>query len=196
MTSATFFNDLPKQMTFSLSTRRLILRPLKPEDADLMFRYRSRPVVWRYQIWRPEDISEIHAFIEKQKVLLLDTPGTWFSLAITRRESGEMVGDLGMHFPEEENSGVEIGITLDPEYQKRGYAAEALDAAFRFLFFSLGKDRVYASVDPRNTASIRLLEGRGMRKVSCLTGSLVIRGERVDDYIYALRRDEYPDKPR
>jgi RimJ/RimL family protein N-acetyltransferase len=178
-------------MKIHLTTPRLVLRPLEPTDAGAMFRYRSRPDVSRYQIWQPAEESEIRGYIERQKNIALDTPGTWFSLAITLRESGEMIGDIGLHFPEANTAEAEIGITLSPAFQKRGFAAEALGEAFRFLFFSLGKDRLTASVDPRNGPSIRLLERAGMRREAFFPGSMVVRGETVDDVVFALRKDEF-----
>ena len=46
-----------KTMEILLSTRRLVLRPLQAEDAETMFRYRSRPDVSRYQSWLPAEKS-------------------------------------------------------------------------------------------------------------------------------------------
>ncbi|MGB7539708.1 MAG: GNAT family N-acetyltransferase, partial [Anaerolineales bacterium] len=131
-------------MEILLSTRRLNLRPLQAEDAETMFRYRSRPDVSRYQVWRPADISEVRAFIEKQSGIAPGARGTWYSLAMTLRENGMMIGDVGLHFPEIESAQMEIGITLSPAFQRRGLAAEALEEVCRFVFFSLGKDRIYA----------------------------------------------------
>jgi RimJ/RimL family protein N-acetyltransferase len=181
-------------MDIFLLTRRLILRTLRLSDAEAMFGYRSRPDVSRYQIWQPVDVLEIRKFIKKQKKTALDTPNTWFSLAIALRENDEMIGDIGFHFPENERTQAEIGISLSPAFQKRGFAAEALEAACRYLFQSMGKDCVYASVDPRNTPSIRLLEQAGMRKEAFFPGRMVIRGELVDDAVYAIRKDEFQNK--
>jgi RimJ/RimL family protein N-acetyltransferase len=178
-------------MKIRLATPRLILRPLEPQDAGPMFGYRSRPGVFRYQIWQPAGESEIREFIERQKNIALGTPGAWFTLAITLRDGGEMIGDAGMHFSDSDPGAVEIGITLSPARQKRGYAAEALQEILRFLLDTLGKDRITASVDPRNGPSIRLLERVGMHREAFFPGSMVIRGETVDDVVYALRLDEY-----
>jgi RimJ/RimL family protein N-acetyltransferase len=181
-----------ESMAILLSTRRLMLRPLQAGDAATMFRYRSRPDVSRYQMWRPADESEVRAFIEKQGATVPGTRGTWYSLAMTLRENGIMIGDVGLHFPEIESSQLEIGITLSPAFQRRGLAAEALEEVCRFVFSSLGKDRIYASVDPRNKPSIRLLERVGMRKEAFLPGSIVIRGELVDDLVYAVKKADFP----
>jgi RimJ/RimL family protein N-acetyltransferase len=183
-------------MEIRLSTPRLILRPLEPPDAGALFRYRSLPDVWRYQIWRPADESEVRAFIAGQRQTAPDTPGTWYSLAITLREGGEMIGDVGLHFHEAKPAEVEIGITLSPVFQGRGFAAEALQEVFRFLFFSLGKDRVVASADPRNLSSLRLLERAGMRRGALIRGQMVVRGETVDDVIFSLLKADFREEGR
>ncbi|MBN2084184.1 MAG: GNAT family N-acetyltransferase [Anaerolineales bacterium] len=182
---------MDRSKEFALSTPRLILRPLRSEDAETMYRYRSRPDVSRYQVWRPADEAEVRAFIEKLKGLAPGVRGTWFSMAMTLRENGLMIGDVGMHFPETESTQVEAGITLSPAFRRRGLAAEALREVCRFAFETMGKDRVYASVDPRNKPSIRLLERIGMRKEVFMPASMVIRGELVDDAIYAVRKADF-----
>jgi RimJ/RimL family protein N-acetyltransferase len=102
-----------------------------------------------------------------------------------------MIGDVGLHFHEAKPAEVEIGITLSPAFQGSGYAAEALQEVFRFLFFSLGKDRVVASADPRNLPSLRLLERAGMRREAFFRGQMVIRGETVDEVVFSLPKADF-----
>jgi len=174
-----------------LQTDRLVLRLLRPDDAEDVFRYRSDPEISRYQSWDPERVSEVAQFIEQMVATELDTPGTWFQLAICARESDELVGDLGLHFPEGHDHEVEIGVTLASQHHGRGFATEALRAAFGFVFDSLGKHRVFGSVDPRNTASLRMMERVGMRREAHFRESLWFKGEWADDVIYAMLRREW-----
>ena len=73
----------------------------------------------------------------------------------------------------------------------KGYATEALRAMVDYLFANLGKHRIVASVDPRNTPSIRLIERLGFRKEAHFKESYYLRGEWVDDIIYAMLRTEW-----
>ena len=177
-------------------TQRLVLRPLRLSDAPAMYAYRSNPEVSRFQLWEPQDVEEIRAFIGKLLELEPDTPGTWYQLAITLKEKGILIGDLGMHFPIEPMQ-AEVGITLDPAYQGQGYATEALESVLAYLFVDLGKHRVYGRVDPRNEASIRLLERVGMRKEGHLREAVWANGEWTDDAIYGILEQEWQShKPR
>jgi RimJ/RimL family protein N-acetyltransferase len=50
---------------------------------------------------------------------------------------------------------------------------------------------VYGSVDPRNRASIALLARVGMRQEAHFRKSLWLRGEWVDDLVFAILESEW-----
>jgi RimJ/RimL family protein N-acetyltransferase len=183
-----------------LVTSRLTLRPLRPSDAEAVFAYRSDPAVARFQTWQPRDVREVRAFIATLRDVKLDTPGTWYQLAITHRESGTLIGDCGLHFPAhsspEKADQVEIGITLAFAHQRQGYAIETLERVLAALFVGLGKRRIYARVDPRNTRSIELLERVGMRKVARLQENAQPNCEGGNDAIYAILASEWESRGR
>jgi RimJ/RimL family protein N-acetyltransferase len=87
---------------------------------------------------------------------------TWWQRAIRLRDSGELIGDLGLHFTDDKT--VEVGISLAPAQQRQGYAREALEVMLDFVFGGLRKQRVVAFVEPRNFMCMRLLEGLGMHR--------------------------------
>lgn len=173
-------------------TGRLRLRSLEPEDAGPMFAYRSDPRVARYQGWEPASRREIEAFIRSVAGQGPDVPGAWYQVGIALRDGGGLIGDLGIHVPVHDRRQAEIGITVAPDHQGRGYGTEALRAVLGYLFEELGKHRVYGSVDPRNVRSIALMERVGMRREAHHVRSLWFKGEWVDDVIYAILDVEWP----
>ena len=174
-----------------LTTPRLILRRLRAEDAEPMFRYRSHPVVSRFQSWAPGAPSVTAAFIEEQIRVEPDTPGTWLQLGIVARDTGELLGDCGIHFPPANRHEVELGMTLAAQHQGRGYAMEALEALLEYVFDRLEKRRVYGSVDPGNVRSLRLLERAGLRREAHFHESLWFKGAWADDVICAMLATEW-----
>jgi RimJ/RimL family protein N-acetyltransferase len=172
-------------------TGRLVLRGLVEEDAQRIFDYRSRPEIARFQDWGTTSRDEITDHIFRVAGMEPGTPGRWYQIGIVLRSSGELVGDCGFQVLAAEPRQAELGIALDPEYQSQGYATEGLHALLDYLFLTLGKHRVFGSVDPRNVRSIRLLERIGMRKEAHLVESLWFKGERVDDVIFALLASEW-----
>ena len=178
-------------MFVELLTPRLALRRLAPSDVEAMFEYRSRPDVARFQTWEPQSLEQVHSFVEGLLNVEPDTPGAWFQLAITLQESGLLIGDCGLHFLAEETRQAEVGITLAPAYQGKGYATEALEAVLDYLLVTLGKHRVCATVDPRNRPSVALLKRVGMRQEAHLRESLWFKGAWADDLIFAVLEREW-----
>jgi RimJ/RimL family protein N-acetyltransferase len=182
----------PDMASFTLMrTERLLLRMLEPPDAAVFYEYRSNPAVSKYQSWKPKSVSEIESFIRNQRIPQPNTVDFWVQLAICLRETGILIGDCGMHFPQRDSPQVEIGFTIAPAHQRRGYALEAVRAIIGYLFHDLKKHRVYASVDPRNAGSISLLEQLPMRKEAHFRKSIFFEGEWVDDIVYAVLEKEW-----
>jgi RimJ/RimL family protein N-acetyltransferase len=175
----------------TIETSRLILDELRPGDAAALFAYRSDPEVARYQGWQPTDESEAADFIAAQASVKFADAGSWCQRAIRLRNDGQLIGDLGMHFPDEVDGPVELGISLAPLFQRNGYAREAMMGVLNLVFGALGHRRVVGSVDPRNLASINLLRALGWRQEAHHRESLYWRGEWVDDMIFALLASEW-----
>jgi RimJ/RimL family protein N-acetyltransferase len=172
-------------------TDRLLLTPLVASDAPALFDYRSDPDVYRYQTWVPRSLDDADRFIDDLGSVPFDTPGTWSQLGIRLRDSGLLVGDVGVHFLSDEPDQVEIGFTVAPSHQGRGIGTEAVTGLLDHLFRGLGKHRVFASVDPRNQPSMALLERVGMRQEAHFRESLRFRGEWADDCVFAVLESEW-----
>ncbi|MEL6836511.1 MAG: GNAT family protein [Bacteroidota bacterium] len=171
-------------------TSRLLLRPVVLTDKKAMFAYRSDAQANQYQGWVPKSMEEVASFIQKQPQTF-NLPDSWFQLAIVHQESERMIGDLGVHFTGSQNKQVEVGFTLDKDYQGQGYAREAVTRLIDYLFGELGKHRITASIDPKNLPSIKLVERLGLRKEAHFKESLYFKGEWVDDIIYAMLQWEW-----
>lgn len=171
-----------------MQTERLLLRPLTLADAEAFFRYRSLPEVCRFQSFQPKTLSEIEAFLRANEQTPPNMPGSWRQLAICLRD-GTQIGDVGLHTLDEWQ--LELGYTLAPEQQHKGYATEAIAAVLRQAFTVWNKHRVTASVDPENRASIRLLERLGFRQEAHFRKSYRMNGEWVDDCVYAMLREDW-----
>lgn len=179
-----------------IHTERLTLDRLRVEDAPALSRYRSDPDVARYQTWLPESVDEALDFIEGINDIEFDTPGSWFQFAIRHHGDSLLVGDLGVHFLEDEPRNVEIGFTVAPAQQGGGIGTEAVIALLDHLFGMLDKHRVSASVDPRNVPSIALLRCVGFREEAHFRESLWFKGEWVDDMVFAMLRSEWEQDHR
>ena len=116
----------------SITTDRLLIRKLEINDSEDFFKYRSLSEVYEYQSFAPKIIEEAYDFISNIPSNP-NIPNTWFQLAIVNKNGDILVGDIGIHFLED-NAQVEVGYTLAPSCQGMGYAIEAFKAVISYLF--------------------------------------------------------------
>jgi RimJ/RimL family protein N-acetyltransferase len=175
----------------SLQTERLHLRRSRPEDAETISAYRSIPDVRRHQGWERTDPQGVREQIEEMARRVPGEPGGWVQFSVEERESGRLVGDVGLSPADGEPGVIKVGYTISPDAQGRGYATEAVRALIDYAFDSLGADVVRAYASEENVPSIRVAEKAGMRLVERLE-------HRYDDEVwygvrYELRRKDRPD---
>jgi RimJ/RimL family protein N-acetyltransferase len=175
----------------NISTKRLHLRQAVLQDAEDVYAYRSNPAVHKFLSSAPKDISDIEAFIANS-AQQIDVPNTWFQVAIVHASTHKVIGDIGIHFIDSEPQvQVEIGYTLSSGHQGKGFATEALTAIIDYLFNTLNKHRITASIDPLNIPSIALVERLKFRKEAHFKKSLFFKGAWVDDLVYAILKEDF-----
>ena len=175
----------------SLSSARLILRRLRDSDLPTFCRYRSDPRVAQYQHWVAFPEEDGLRFFAEQAKLHPDMPGTWFQMAIELAETGELIGDCGLHALPDQPRQVEIGFTLSPDHQGKGYATEAVACLLDYVFGRLDKHRALAITDARNAPAARVLERLGMRREGHFLQNGWFKGGWGDEYVYALLEREW-----
>lgn len=178
-----------EQKIFTLQTPRLTLRPLIPADAESFFAYRSLPEIALFQGWEPQNLQEATDFLIKNASAVPYESDTWMQLGVFLA-SGGLIGDVGVHFYYDGQQ-VEFGYTLSPAFQGFGYAREAIKGLLDYFLLARGMHRAFASVDPDNARSIRLLESLGFRKEAHHLSSYLAKDGWHDDAVYALLSEEW-----
>jgi len=176
----------------TIVTARLRLDRLMAADAPVLFAYRGDDAVARYQGWKPADLGAAQAFIADQASVAFGTADSWCQLAVRDKVTGELLGDLGLHFPASTDQPIEFGVSLRPERQGQGFAREAIAGLLDLAFGEWAYRRAVGSVDPRNVSSIALMRSLGFRQEAHHVESYFFRGEWVDDVIFALLAREWP----
>lgn len=121
--------------------------------------------------------------------------GEGIALALEERASDRFVGEVILRLTSEESRQGEIGWSLHPDAQGQGYATEAARELLRLGFVEMGLHRIIAECDPRNEASIRIMERLGMRREAHHLESMWLKGEWVGSIVYALLEDEWRRGP-
>lgn len=174
-----------------LNTERLLLRPIRAEDAQAVFSYRSLPEVALYQGWVPASAEEVAVYANKMADLPADSKEQWWQWVIINQSGQTLLGDLAFCV-DAEGQQAELGVAVAPHYQGQGYATEALRALISHLFQHYGLHRIHVSIDPRNQPSVLLFERLGFRHEGLLKQSLWFKGQWCDDLLMAVLADEWP----
>lgn len=177
-----------------LETKRMIISLLEPSDAAAMYCYRTLPEICRYQAWVPESLESLKAFALTNTTLEPFRPDEYSQFAVKLKSDNQLAGDMAVKMDTELKQ-AEIGLTLAPSYQGTGLAFEALSALLNHLFAVRGLHRAFASVDPDNMRSIKLLERLGFRREGHFRKSYLMRGSWYDDVIYGLLDEEWERMP-
>lgn len=171
-----------------LRTDRFVIRAFEPKDLRAFAQYRSHPEVAKFQSWTDYSYPDALALFEGTDYSAFGEAGNWYQLAVSERETDELVGDLAVHFMGDQQ--VEIGFTVSPGYQGRNIATEAVSGLLAYLFGDLGKHRVVATTDSQNVPSCRLLEKLGFRREAHFVQNIFFKGAWGDEYQYALLHSE------
>lgn len=175
----------------NLSTKRLLLRSLQLDDAEAFYSYRSDSQTNQFQGWIPKTIGDTVNFITTKVSTEIDVIGTWHQLVLIEKESQKIIGDIGIHFLDEDKKQVEIGCSLAKKYHGNGYATEALNETIRYLFIDLNKHRITASIDPENKKSIEMLNRLGFHQEAYFRKSILINDIWFDDLVFALLKEDW-----
>jgi RimJ/RimL family protein N-acetyltransferase len=155
-----------------IRTDRLVLRRFRAADRDAFLVMRRHPDVARHQSW-DEDFSDAaaDAFFAEMLAVPFWRPGAWFQVAI--EHDGAFVGDVAF-WPDPDEQLVEIGYSLHPDHQRKGYAIEAVAALVRALR-DHGAQAVVAGCDVGNERSAHLLERLGFTFTGIEDGERIYR---------------------
>jgi len=158
-----------------IRTERLVLRRATMDDVAAMHRIMSNPVAMRYWSTPPHaELAETERWVAS---MVEDDPVARDDFMVVC--DGRLIGKFGAwRLPE-------FGFLLDPAFWGRGLASEAL-AAFVERRRALGSTELTADVDPRNAASIRLLERAGFTETGRAKGTWQVGDELCDSVYFRL----------
>jgi RimJ/RimL family protein N-acetyltransferase len=178
---------------FHINTPRLQIRPLTLADlADFHF-YRSNPEVTKYQGFNVMTKEQAEQFIVENSTLTFGTRGKWVQYGIEHVESKRLIGDCAIKLDQSDDRMAQIGITLSPPEQQKGYAKEALRGILDFLFETNHIHRVTAIVDAENIASIHLMKSVGFRQEGHFIENIFFKGKWGSEMQFALLRREWEE---
>lgn len=181
----------------TIRTRRLLLRPLQPDDAAPLFALFNNWNVVRFLSsppW-PYTLGDARWFVSQ--VIAHSAELNEDALAITR--DGTFVGVIGVRLREanalQRGAGPNIGYWIGEPFWGQGFMSETVRAFVRHIFESVGTDAIYSGAFSENAASLRVQEKAGFVRDGDTTLFSKPRGGDFPHVNTVLTRSRFEDVP-
>ena len=175
MALADYVNEKPV-----IDTSRLRLRPLCISDVPALKEWMPDSSLYTYWGKSPgKTYKNPDLLFAKQ-----ERPTKSFHLGIEERASHQVIGELWVYLIENDRMAA-VAIRIASSCQGKGYGSEALSAMTQFCFQHTELQRLYAKVDVRNQASLRMMEKCGYQKEGLIRQGKMVNSW-CDYYIYGI----------
>lgn len=178
----------------NIPTTRLIIRHLELVDLYDFHIYRSNPEVTKYQGFDVMTVEESEKFIKENSTKYFGKAGEWVQYGIENMETRQLIGDCAIKLDLHDTRIAEIGITISPLQQQKGFAKEVLLGVLTFLFNIKKIHRVVEIVDAENIASINLLKSTGFKQEGHFVENIFFKGKWGSEFQYAMLKREWDDR--
>lgn len=137
----------------------IALRCAEPTDAQLIYRWENDRSVWRVSgTYVPYTLFQIEQFLLGNNDLFSQNQ---LRLIIERDDDLSPVGCLDLYDYDPINERVSIGILIEKNCRRQGYAQAAIALCIDYVFHDLMLHQVYCVIDEQNTESRHLFEKQG-----------------------------------
>lgn len=168
-----------------LETPRLVLRPLRREDAADLEKWLADESIYRYWGKRPGKCDRHPELLFEREA----RPTKSFHWGLVPREAGKVEGELWVYLVENDRM-AKVAFRLAPAFQGRRLMAEALSRAVEFCFGETELRRLWADVHVGNAASWKTLKAAGFRREGCIREGKMV-STYCDYYLYGMTKGDY-----
>lgn len=161
------------------------LRALEPEDLEFLYTIENNESFWeishtqtpfsKYLLKQYLENAHLDIFEAKQLRLLIEEKST-------KRQIGLI--DLFEFNPQHKRAG--IGILIHPDFQKNGFAFEALSILIDYAFKYLNVHQLYANITANNSKSISLFTKHKFKKAGIKKDWILSEGKFKDEILFQL----------
>ena len=168
-----------------LNTKNSTLRALEPEDLEFLYAIENNESIWevshtqtpfsKYVLKQYLENAHLDIFEAKQVRLIIEEKST-------KKQVGMI--DLFDFNPQHKRAGV--GILIHPDFQKNGFASEALSLLIAYAFTRLNLHQLYANIAADNSKSISLFTKHNFKKVGVKKEWIFSEGKFKDEVLFQL----------
>lgn len=172
-------------------SKRLLLRPFVRADRCAYCAYHSRADVYQHLLTAPPNELELQDKFERVLKAKFEKPGDIYRLAVIAKSEQIAIGEVMIELIDQTSLQGEVGYVFNPAFGGQGFATEAMSEMLHIGFEKLQFHRLFARLDTTNRASVSLLERLGLRREAHLVQAHLFNGKWIDEYVYAMLRNEW-----
>ncbi len=181
-------------MTHYWQGNLVLLRQTEPEDWKIHHRWNQDEETWRNLDYLHFPQSKIAAKAWAEESARKKPEGDNFHMEIEVIDTGDLVGSLGTNKTDRRNGTFSYGVNIDPRFQKRGYAKDAIGLVLKYFFDELRYQKCTIEVFSINAASIALHESLGFTKEGQIRRAQFTEGRYIDSCYYGITDNEWRDR--
>lgn len=141
----------------------IVLRALEPSDAEILYKWENDMSLWPISSTQipfskfilHEFVSAAHQDIYTNKQL---------RLMVIHNLTNQPIGIIDLFDFDSQHARCGIGIYIDEENRKNGFAYESIALIKKYCFFTLYLKQMYVHVNQTNSESLALFEKSGFEK--------------------------------
>ena len=146
-----------------LSNDRVYLRAMEPEDLEVLYEMENDPSFWEVSSFTvPYSHYVLKQYIESSASDMY--ADKQLRLMIVRKSDDMVIGTVDVTDFIPLHSRGAVGIAIEEEYRKKGYAKDALSLLCDYVFEFLRLKQLYAHIPADNEASLALFTACGFQQ--------------------------------
>ncbi len=172
----------------TLSNQKINLRALEPEDLEFLFQIENNESFWEVSHTQtPFSKYILKQYLENAHLDIYESKQ--LRLMIEEKSTNKHIGmiDLFDFNPQHKRAG--IGILIHPDFQKRGFASEALSLLINYSFTHLQMHQLYANITSDNSKSLALFQKQNFIKIGVKKDWILSEGKFKDEVLFQLIKE-------
>ena len=139
----------------------ITIRAAEPNDAKLIYNWENDQDIWRVsETYMPYSMYQIEQFLYNNDLFSIRQ----MRFIIDKKDDQKSIGCIDIYDFDPIHFRAGIGILLQKEYRKQGFAQEALELLINYCFNVLMLKQVYCLIDCLNEDSLKLFKKTGFEQ--------------------------------
>lgn len=172
-----------------LHTERLLLRKVEETDNEFVLSAYSNNELTKFMLHRYYNLEEIKIQMQHYKDMYQQNTGCAWILENSINK--HPMGIVSVFNYSSVHKKTEIGFWILPSFQKQGYITEAAKAVINYCFNHININRIEATVETENIASITVIKKLKLQHEGTFREYEINNGKFIDLMMFAILRKDW-----